>query len=100
MESLIVQVFGPILLVVIILVALSNMAGIKPDVVLKPFFGLITTILKAFVDLLTGIVRLLASLITHQQLPPPPRLATRQQEQDPPRKHPKIRIVVQEDDEK
>lgn len=99
--NFLVQLLSPFLLLAFIIIVLCGMAGVKPDVVLKPFFGMVGAIIKGVFDLLGTALRI-AAQSGSQPPPPTPKLTSGSQSDSGPKpkgKKPKIKIVVDEDDD-
>ena len=60
MQHLMPEVLGTLLLPVFVIVVFTSMAGIKPEAVLVPLFGLVGVLLKVGLDLAIVIVRVVA----------------------------------------
>jgi len=58
MGELIIGLFSPFILMAFILIAFSMMVGVSPDTVLKPFFGVIGTVLRGLINLFILGIRL------------------------------------------
>jgi hypothetical protein len=63
MEHFIVSILGTLLLPLFILVVLASTAGIKPEAILMPVFGLLGVFLKLAFDLVALVVRILAGVV-------------------------------------
>ncbi len=98
-----VDFFGPFVLLGFIVIILAGMAGAKPDTLLKPFFAMLGMVLKGVFDLL-GTALKIAAKSASSAPPPPPALKKSSQgqpdgESKPGGKKPKIKIVVDEDED-
>jgi hypothetical protein len=51
MDQFIIGIFGPFILIAMILVAFATMVGVNPESLLKPFFGMVGSILKSLISL-------------------------------------------------
>lgn len=98
-----VDIFGPFLLLGFIVIVLAGMAGVKPDTLLKPVFGMLGMVFKGVFDLL-GTALKIAVKSARSAPPPPPMLkkggpGQSDADQKPGGKKPKIKIVVDEDED-
>ena len=51
MDQLIIGLFSPFILLAFILIAFCMILGVSPEIVLKPFFGLVATVVLGLINL-------------------------------------------------
>lgn len=59
MDQFIANLFGPVILVTILLIGFAKMSGTKPQSLIKPFFGFLGLIVSSFFSLFVLAVKLL-----------------------------------------